>query len=83
MDTQPTTQKRRVRTAEERRKDLMRQLQLVDAREEARMRAMLESVIVKLEAVKAKANVSMKGKMHDACEQAIVALKPHVIFPGP
>jgi hypothetical protein len=82
MDTQTTT-KRRVRTTEERRQDLMRQLQLVDAREEARMRAMLESVIVKLETVKAKANASMKGKMHDACNQAIAALKPHVTFPGP
>jgi len=82
METQ-TKPKRRVRSAEERRQDLMNQLQLVDAREEARMRSMLEAVIVKLEAVKAKANVAMKGKMHDACEQAIMAIKPYTIFPGP
>lgn len=47
------------------------------------MRAMLVAVIAKLETVKAKANESMKGKMYDACEQAITALKPHTIFPGP
>lgn len=82
MDTQ-TKPKRRVRSVEERRQELMRQLQIVDAREEARMRAMLVGVIAKLETVKAKANESMKGKMYDACEQAITALKPHTIFPGP
>jgi hypothetical protein len=75
--------KRRVRSAEERRKDLVQQLQLVDAREEARMRAMMQAVVEKLESVKIKANVAMKGKMHDACEQAITIIKPHTFFPGP
>jgi hypothetical protein len=80
--TGPSQKKRTVRTPEQRRVFLEGQLRAFDAREDARLRASVKRLCVEIEQLQARANKAMKGRLHDACGQALQILSSHTNLPS-